>query len=73
MGMASMLNRYLIKSTFTVEKEFLINANSKEEAEAKIRNLNVTHHDQRESTVTRVRIKSNECVLDDSIREKHVK
>ena len=67
-----MKNRYLIKSTFTVAKEFVILADSKEEAEANVRNLQISHHDQRESTVTRVRINSNECILDNSIVENGV-
>lgn len=56
------MKKYLIKSTFTVAKEFVILADNKEEAEANVRNLQISHQDQRESTVTRVRINSNEEV-----------
>jgi len=52
------MERYHIKSTFTVEKEFMIVAKSKEEAEKMVRNLDVPR--PRESTVTRVRINSVE-------------
>ena len=62
-----MKNRYLIKSTFTVAKEFVILADSKEEAEANVRNLQISHHEQRESTITRVRINSNECILENGV------
>tara|TARA_Y100000004_G_scaffold167966_1_gene200944 strand:+ start:92 stop:280 length:189 start_codon:yes stop_codon:yes gene_type:complete len=61
-----MRNKYFIKSTFTVAKEFVILADSKEEAEAKVRGLQISRYDERESTVTRVRINSNECILDNS-------
>ena len=56
------MKRYRIKSTFTVAKEFEILANSKEEAEDNVRNLQIMREEQKESTVTRVRINSNEEV-----------
>lgn len=56
------MNRYHIKSTFTVAKEFVILANSKEEAEYEIRDLRFGSDDLKESTVKRVRINSTEEV-----------
>jgi hypothetical protein len=56
------MERFYIKSTFTVKKEFSILAESKEEAEKMVRDLNVAKHEERGSTVTRVKINSIEGV-----------
>lgn len=56
------MNKYYIKSTFTIAKEFVILANSKEEAEYEIRDLRFSSDDLKESTVQRVRINSTEEV-----------